>query len=254
MSHFTVLCIGEDIDSQLYPYHELECSLSRKEIKKDPRAKFISQYTTEELKKDFIRVKNEYPEHYYKNLKKFANEWHGIFKNNKKDEWGRWTNPNSKWDWYSIGGRWTGFFKIKDNPKYSKDIYIGSPGLMTESAKKGYADSIRICDIDFEGMKKEKIEKAKEYWKEIQKKIAEGDKTVYLIYGVKEGETEQEYIDDFCGFSTYAILKDGEWYAKGEMGWWGVSSNEDENWSIEFEKLIKSLPEDTLLTVVDCHI
>ena len=22
-------------------------------------------------------------------------------------------NPNSKWDWYEVGGRWTGYFKLK---------------------------------------------------------------------------------------------------------------------------------------------
>jgi hypothetical protein len=51
------------------------------------------------------------------------------------------------------------------------------------------------------------------------------------------------------------MLKNGEWFAKGERGWFGMSSDDNaENWVEEMEKLINSLPEDTLLTVVDCHI
>ena len=40
------------------------------------------------------------------------------------------------------------------------------------------------------------------------------------------------------------------------MGWFGMTSNEKEqnDWNKEFYDMIKSLPEDTLLTVVDCHI
>lgn len=254
MSHFTVLVVGEDVEGQLEPFCELECSLSKDEIRIDPRAEFICEYTTEELKKDFVRVKDEYPDRYYENLEEFADEYHGYSKLEGSDEWGRWTNPNSKWDWYSIGGRWTGFFKIKDNPKYPDDIYFGSPGAFGNQAPIGYADSIRICDIDFEGMKNDKIEKAKSDWIEIQNKVKLGDKNVYWMYGIKENQTEKEYIDDSCKFSTYALLKNGEWYAKGEMGWFGVSHDDNENWSEEMEKLIAGLPEDTLLTVVDCHI
>lgn len=254
MSHFTCLVINDNVEEQLEPYFELECTMSREEIKNDSRAEFTERLTTEELEKDFLRVKNENPELYYENLEEFAEDYHGYSKLDDEEVWGRWTNPNSKWDWYQVGGRWSGMFKIKDNPKYPNDIQVGSPGLMTEPAKRGYADSIRLCDIDFEGMIKEKRERAEKNWIEIQEKLAQGDKHVLWMYDVKENETKEEYIEDCCKFSTYAVIKDGQWYSKGEMGWWAVSSNENENWTEEFDKMIKSLPEDTLLTVVDCHI
>jgi len=40
------------------------------------------------------------------------------------------------------------------------------------------------------------------------------------------------------------------------MGWWGITTNEkaDDEWNNEFQKLIEDLPDDTLLTLVDCHI
>lgn len=252
MSHFTALIIGDNVDEQLEPYFELESIMSSEEIKNDPRATFQQEFTTETLEENFLKIKNEHPEYFYENLEEFAEKYHGISK--KENSWGRWTNNNSKWDWYSIGGRWTGFFKIKDNPKYPNDIIIGEPGLMTKSAQKGYADSIRICDIDFEGMKKDTIKRLKKNWIEIENKIKQGDKTVYWIYDVDQDDTKETYIEKNSNFSTYAVIKDGNWYEKGEMGWFGVSLNEKDNWKEEFNKLIQSLPEDTLLTIVDCHI
>ena len=257
MSHFTVLCITnnlEDVIEQLDPYCELECSMSREEIKNDSRAKFVEEMSTEELENDFLRVKNEHPETYYETIEEFAEDYHGYQKSDDGDSWGRWTNPKSKWDWYSIGGRWSGFFKAKDNPKYPGDLYIGRPGAFDNKPPEEYVDSIRLCDIDFEGMKLDQISNAKNNWKEAQQKILEGDKTVYFMYGISQDETEESYIEKHSKFTSYALLKEGVWYAKGEMGWFGMSNDEKENWSEELDKLIKSLPEDTLLTMVDCHI
>jgi hypothetical protein len=54
----------------------------------------------------------------------------------------------------------------------------------------------------------------------------------------------------------FAAVKDKHWYEKGEMGWWAMVSNEksDTDWNEIFRGLIKDLPPDTLLTIVDCHI
>lgn len=248
MSHFTCLILNENVEEQLEPFYELECSMTQDKIKNDQRAEFIKEFTTEELKKDFINIRNEHPELYYESIEEFADRYHGYIKADNEELWGRWTNPNSKWDWYSIGGRWTGSLKIKKNPKYPDDIYVGKPGLMTIPAKDNYADSIRLCDIDFEGQKKDTIEKLENDWKEIE----QGN--IDFMYGVDKNETKESYIQKYSNFYTHAVIKDGKWYEKGEMGWFGITTNEDENWEEEFDKLIKSLPENTLLTIIDCHI
>ena len=56
--------------------------------------------------------------------------------------------------------------------------------------------------------------------------------------------------------ATFAVIKDGKWYERGDMGWWGIVSNEkDENeWYTQIAKLLDEVPDDTLLTIVDCHI
>ena len=33
------------------------------------------------------------------------------------NRYGYWQNPNAKWDWYLIGGRWSAFFKLKEGRK-----------------------------------------------------------------------------------------------------------------------------------------
>jgi hypothetical protein len=86
----------------------------------------------------------------------------------------------------------------------------------------------------------------------------------YFEFGVKGEmigevfipETKESFMKRHAGFVTFSVLKDGEWFERGEMGWWGITSNEkpDEVWDTEFNKLINELPEDTLLSVYDCHI
>lgn len=51
-------------------------------------------------------------------------------------------------------------------------------------------------------------------------------------------------------------VKEGKWYEKGEMGWFGSVHDEmsDELWYSEFAKLLDGVSEDTILSVYDCHI
>ena len=56
--------------------------------------------------------------------------------------------------------------------------------------------------------------------------------------------------------STFAILNEGKWYEKGEMGWWGMSSDEmpESEWLKKSAEMFDALPDDTLLSVYDLHI
>jgi hypothetical protein len=78
------------------------------------------------------------------------------------------TNPNAKWDWYQIGGRWAGYFQT-----YSGRVDLtGNPGLMGANrnyGKPGYADQARLEEIDFDGMIRTARQKAKDYWEKAHK-------------------------------------------------------------------------------------
>jgi len=148
-------------------------------------------------------------------------------------------NPKSKWDWWVIGGRWNGLLipKVKKNPK------------KPQSCNAAY-----VTDIDFEAMKQRDEAKIEPY--------EEAMKTSHLkeSYMRERFPTEDEYIKRSTAFSTYAaITPDGVWHAKGEMGWWGMSSEtsaEDRAWDLGYqERFIKSALENNwYMTIVDCHI
>jgi hypothetical protein len=80
-------------------------------------------------------------------------------------------------------------------------------------------------------------------------------KPEYYTERYKDKET---YAKCNSSFSMWAVVKDGVWYEKGQMGWWAMSNethDEALDWEMNFyDRFIKDLPEDTLITVVDCHI
>lgn len=292
MSHFTVLVVGDNVEEQLAPYQE-------NNMGDCPREYMEFNDVTEEMEKSW--AKEEEKDKYDNDFDKWVTEYHGYHKDELIGKYGYWHNPNSKWDWYQIGGRWTGFFKLKgatldgtpENTLYP-DHTVGTPGILTEAAKKGYADSVRKCDIDFEGMKKEagdsaneeytkfeeatkgieipekwddfrkkfeNIEDARKAWHDLPFRKALYDAQIYSFGDVHETFCigtggRKAYIERAVAnaFSTFAVLMDGKWYERGSMGWWGMVSNENDDWHTEFMKLFDSVPGDTLFTVVDCHI
>jgi hypothetical protein len=50
--------------------------------------------------------------------------------------------------------------------------------------------------------------------------------------------------------------EDGEWFEKGEMGWWGVAFDEqpEDTWLNQFKDYLKEVDSDCLVTVIDFHI
>lgn len=146
-------------------------------------------------------------------------------------------NPNARWDWFSIGGRWENMLILKsDNPR---KIVRGDSGLIKE--------------IDWERMRRIKWLKAEPY-QEFMKNLY-WDKEFYQ----KLYPNEETYINEVTKFSTYAVVTpDGEWHDSGKMGWWGISEATDEE-RVEFEnnyeeEFLKNLNPEWRLTIVDCHI
>lgn len=141
-------------------------------------------------------------------------------------------NPNSKWDWYQIGGRWPGMLKLKN----------------------GYVDQARFGDIDWIAMKKERIRDKHNQWNE----HLAGRNRLWANNMLSQYGTMENYINT-NNHLTYAIITDdSQWHAPGEMGWFGCSSESDkesQKWSDEYyDRFLTNLSPDTLITIVDCHI
>jgi len=165
---------------------------------------------------------------------------------------GYWYNPNAHWDWYEIGGRWRGYFKLKKGTKGT----LGESRVF-DNPPTDDADQARKSTIDFEAMKRTNRDHAEKVWKKYQEKVVNGEQIEpYFMYGIHKDDTKEQYVKRQSSVATFAVLKDGMWYEKGSMGWFGIATNEkDENdWNEEFDQLLADLSDDTLLTVVDCHI
>jgi hypothetical protein len=166
-------------------------------------------------------------------------------------------NPNSKWDYYVLGGRWCGFFKLKSGACCPKIVYRGifkyDPEFDTDVACKG--------DIDFDGMRVARIEKATKMWDLLapqldSKVLLERQEAFAQLFGAGNVLTKDQYIKESAPIATFAVLMDEVWYERGSMKWFGTVSNDKgigvwEDW---FCKTINALPDNTLLSVYDCHI
>jgi hypothetical protein len=151
---------------------------------------------------------------------------------------GYWTNPNAKWDWYQIGGRWSDLIKP--------------------------ISSAEISNIDF-SVNKDDYAKAARFWEVVvnqsplRKDEDESSFNTFFnadYYRNRYG-TKKVFATEQASFSPFALIDiDGVWHEKGEMGWFGMnSSNKSSAASFRklFNKIIKEHQTD-YLTIVDCHI
>lgn len=151
-------------------------------------------------------------------------------------------NPNSKWDWWDIGGRW----------RESLRDYDGN-----------YHDTLRIGNWDYNYICLDKIEEYSRFWEVAVEGAEQTEEDKFRLfykpeYYLKRYGNKSNYIKAMMTFSTYALLTpDGEWLEPGKMGWFGISGADpaDEGkWERNFTSLIDTFDKDMYITIVDCHI
>ncbi len=273
MSHFNVLVVGPDIESQLAPYMENCCET--------PDKKYMTFHEDEDCEPDPETGKRGY-----------------------------WQNDGAKWDWFVVGGRWAGYFLLKPgnvgpepnvplNP-FSKELTRQALEHFAPKLDGRHTDQARKGEIDFETMRRRAEESAGATWDCVQKAIegtpesqtwdtirdATGDidraretynsqPRVVAFQAFKNSEKGRQLIGIFdkveeftaprqaqveaarrSAITSFAVVKDSKWFERGSMGWWGMVHNEKdtETWDSQFTNLLDGLPDDTLLTIVDCHI
>lgn len=153
---------------------------------------------------------------------KNGDDWNGMcWRKDPNGVWGVYStyNPNSKWDWYSNGGRWAKSIKTKSGE---------------------FVDECLLGEIDFEPFPDEAYEDGEDWLGNPCKQLKEGYEWHY------------DNKDNF----PFCIVIDGEWYEKGKMGWWGMTRNEKESdkWHGEVSALLEKLPADSQVYNVDFHI
>ena len=170
--------------------------------------------------------------------------------------WSRY-NPKSKWDWYSIGGRYTGFL----DPDYDPSKDPANTGICNICKGSGVrndmpvfaegADPFKSSPIRLETAKcngcdgKGKSIKWPTEWKKHSGDVQSAARWLELLRIKKEL------------YTPYAVLTPkGEWFQRGEMGWFGMSSDDKnvESWAEQVIKIAEQHASTCYAVVTDCHI
>lgn len=191
--------------------------------------------------------------------------------------WDIWStyNMNSKWDWWTIGGRWKGFF-------------FGTSDCVTiPEAIQNYNDKQDMRRVELE-LEYDRFEKAVEglsliSWEEIQALYDDENiddaRTAYhaqewveaarrvMKYSYYLPETyymvgnggRKAFIDK--GASTavvpYSLIDlEGVWHAKGEMLMFGMSDDNKEQgaWDEQYARALATAPLNSSVVCLDLHI
>jgi len=277
MSHFVVLAFGEDYEEMLDPYDEnIEVEeYSDGEVSKEEMDDFVkyAQGESGETK--------ELTEEYLVGLyERHGDKWNGGTWRFEDGVWNRYStyNPDSKWDWYQEGGRFSDFFPVKDEDGESTlsniDFEKSIEDVRKSSGKTWDKMNIALKELDSSNFKSwEKvaeddsltIEEKRDFYnnqKEVKAFAESFEKDDYFPFFSKVEDflvSREDYINEqiYSSVAPYAyISEETGWKEKGEMGWFGLSNDKftNKDWHEEFMSFIEKLPKDTKVTVIDCHI
>ncbi len=187
------------------------------------------------------------------------------------------TNPNSKWDWWTIGGRWDNRLMRTDSeatPNQGRKCELGFDSIMDKWGNDalckwelvheaiGTLDGLMTWKEALDACPDE-IDKAREMYGE-QPRVKAFSKLRNDREDIFGWDASLEdfamTVEDFVqrarrqAITPHAILLNGKWIEKGEMGWWACVSNEKEDWPEQYEKIFNELPDNAHMSVIDCHI
>lgn len=241
MSHFTVIVFGKDAIAQLAPYNENLAGCKNPKYDwyvlggrwggyfkaKDPSKMIIGEtgiYGNEvkegygdAMKKSNIDIEGMKAD-YLSECEEEYNKIVGIIN--------KWVEINTKNGIAPIPKSWNHYKLLVDNNIITMDeakkLYNETETYMNELDKEGYF----FWNTD-------PIEK---YWE----------------------KTLEQYLSDVSlNFMVpYAFVINGEWYGRGEMGWFGISNNEQDPqiYAKKFWDTFNSVSDDTMIYLFDCHI
>lgn len=149
-------------------------------------------------------------------------------------------NPNSKWDWYQIGGRFKNdedFIQIKNFKLYDE---------MNEETKKKY---YQVWNNFLNGIKNPE---------ELEKEIFGNFRLWKDAYYINRYGTCENWIKQENSNLPYAFVDKNNWYEPGKMGWFGCDDATKESIKdyTAFAEAYFTDPanQEKYIVWVDCHI
>lgn len=244
MSHFTVLVVDtkneKSVDEWMEPFYE--------GLEKDRMSNWTVQDVLNYFKKENVDFPYDHVDE--SNMAEYLERAEELeFDTSEHDDEGNLYylgNEDAKWDWYEIGGRWSGMLKKLDGTR---------------------CNECEVKDLDL-SLDKDMYEKAKRFWEVVVDKqplkdseYADGFTSWYKDSYYKDTFGDKEtFAKDKASLSTLAMLLDGEWHEQGKMGWFGMSDTTSDSlkeYTKFFNKTLEELKEThphATVTLVDCHI
>lgn len=254
MSHYAVLVIKNqdaDLEAMLEPYSEnlaVEPHIDRTKQEMIEEAKAYKEKLLERIKEkpdteisDYQRrfldaeTDQQFYDAEYDNCRDYDEDGNELTT----------YNPKSKWDWWVVGGRWSGSLLTKEGEEVDGGLV---KELNLDINKERYDRSLRWYEVAVEGAPLRDGESKDDFF------------TIYNPDYLRESyKTKENYAKIHSLPIFFAVVTpDGEWHEKGEMGWFGMSSETAEeslDWDLHFmERFIDNLDDNMELVVVDCHI
>lgn len=171
------------------------------------------------------------------------------------DENGEWFRKGSRWDWWMIGGRFSG--RLGDG-----------------------VDFVRRGDLDLDRHREGVRERRARQW---ERSLAYNPSDRAMLYDVRPGQTKDDYVQSNNEFSFYSFLRHRRWNERDRMGWFGcsvktecelegkavkrclcrdrktgaaiISWGDDPRWCSKFfDRFVRDIEPDCWLVVVDYHV
>lgn len=182
----------------------------------------------------------------------------------------------SKWDWWVIGGRWDGFFNGENIVLATDTTISGKQEEARHDAEREYDEFEKVTEgLTFKPWSvfdkelghhasEDALSQAREeyhdqewvkaangvagfIWEppEVHFKVNEGGREAFVRERAMQAGVPYSFID-----------LEGNWCARGEMGWFGMSSDDktQEDWSESYINYLHSVPEGTRVVSLDLHI
>ena len=276
MSHFSVLVAAsdeKDLETKLQPYHEYECTGIR-----DKYVVWVDDIHDDELK-------NWQADNCgYESFGSYMKDYCGYEEiNPTSGKYERLTNPNAKWDWWVVGGRWRNSLLLTNgrfvDSALARDIDWQSIKVKQALDFKQKASDFRAA---FESVNQENVaaaldERLKKWYSnsdvaqaltdgklELAAKCIAAEQPLRESYGpfiefhewtCVIGDFDKELERATNKPLTFAFINQkGEWHQRGEMGWFACVSDKQEDYPEKFWAFVDQLDGDQRLTLVDCHI
>lgn len=244
MSHFTVLVIDtnneKSVDEWMEPFYEglekdriSDCGVQDTlKYLKDHNVDFPYDYVNETNLEEYLAV--------------VKNEGFDISEHDNEGNLYYIGNKDAKWDWYQIGGRWSGMLKKLDGTRCD-ECEVKDLDLSLDT--KAYNEAKRFWEVVVDKQPLTDVERPSDFF------------TMYKPEYYTEMYSDRDnFAKSQASFSTFAMLLDGEWFEQGKMGWFGMSDTTSDSlkeYTKFFNKTLEELKQThpyATVTLVDCHI